>query len=155
MPKKLLITTLLIHPLFFLSICTTANTVPVRPENWGNIISKEHNFYQVSPNIFRSEQPSNQIIPLLEQQNIDIVINLRTSNKDKKILHDTNIELVHIPVNTWAMSKEDLLVVMKTIQIAEQNNQKVLIHCYHGSDRTGTSVAMYRIIFEDWSIEEV
>ncbi len=33
----------------------------------------------------------------------------------------------------------------------EQNQQKVLLHCYHGSDRTGASVAMYRIIFQNWS----
>jgi protein tyrosine/serine phosphatase len=39
-------------------------------------------------------------------------------------------------------------------QIQMQNKtSKVLLHCYHGSDRTGASVAMYRIIFENWSIE--
>ncbi len=43
--------------------------------------------------------------------------------------------------------------VMNILQQAKQKNQKVLIHCYHGSDRTGASVAMYRIIFEDWTIE--
>ena len=30
----------------------------------------------------------------------------------------------------------------------------ILIHCYHGSDRTGASIAMYRIIFENWSTED-
>ena len=43
---------------------------------------------------------------------------------------------------------------MKTIQIAKAHNHKVLIHCYHGSDRTGASVAMYRIIFENWSVND-
>ena len=50
-----------------------------------------------------------------------------------------------------AIDREDLLKVMQQIQHAEQNQQKVLLHCYHGSDRTGASVAMYRIIFQNWS----
>ena len=43
---------------------------------------------------------------------------------------------------------------MQQIQLAKQNNQRVLLHCYHGSDRTGASVAMYRIIFENWAIDD-
>ena len=30
----------------------------------------------------------------------------------------------------------------------------VLVHCWHGSDRTGIVVAAYRIVFEKWSVEE-
>ena len=37
---------------------------------------------------------------------------------------------------------------MQQIKIAKQNDQRVLLHCYHGSDRTGASVAMYRIILK-------
>ena len=43
---------------------------------------------------------------------------------------------------------------MQQIKIAKQNDQRVLLHCYHGSDRTGASVAMYRIIFENWTIDD-
>ena len=27
-----------------------------------------------------------------------------------------------------------------------------MVHCYHGADRTGIMVAMYRIIYHQWSI---
>ena len=30
----------------------------------------------------------------------------------------------------------------------------ILIHCRHGSDRTGVVVAMYRIVFQNWTKEE-
>lgn len=30
----------------------------------------------------------------------------------------------------------------------------VLVHCWHGSDRTGIVVAAYRIVFQKWSMED-
>lgn len=125
-----------------------------RPKNWGTLISNTHNFYQISNDVFRSDQPSNELIPNLKQYNIDTVINLRARNEDAKVLKDQPFNLVHIPIYTWAINREDLLQAMRAIQTAKQHNQKVLIHCYHGSDRTGATIAMYRIIFEHWSIED-
>jgi protein tyrosine/serine phosphatase len=29
----------------------------------------------------------------------------------------------------------------------------VLVHCWHGSDRTGAVVATYRMVFQDWTRE--
>ncbi|MGA9698410.1 MAG: dual specificity protein phosphatase family protein, partial [Acinetobacter sp.] len=70
------------------------------------------------------------------------------------VLASSGFKLVHLPIHTWAMSREDLLQVMRQVQQAKALDQKVLIHCYHGSDRTGASIAMYRIIFENWKIED-
>lgn len=125
-----------------------------RPQHWGSVISQPHNLYQISHDIYRSEQPSNELIPTLKTYQITTVINLRARNEDASVLKDQAFNLIHIPINTWAIDREDLLAVMRSIQTAKKQNHKVLIHCYHGSDRTGTSIAMYRIIFENWSIED-
>lgn len=125
-----------------------------RPQNWAKSLHPSHNFYQISPQVFRSEQPNAELIPQLKAHDIDVVINLRSRNKDLTVLPSKDFKLVHIPIHTWAMSREDLLEVMRQIQQAKALNQKVLIHCYHGSDRTGASIAMYRIIFENWSISD-
>lgn len=45
------------------------------------------------------------------------------------------------------MTEEDLVAIFKQI---EQSQGKVLIHCWHGSDRTGAVVAMYRILYQAW-----
>ncbi len=29
----------------------------------------------------------------------------------------------------------------------------MLVHCYHGADRTGLVVAMYRVIYQGWSLD--
>lgn len=136
--------------------CMTSAVWPdqQRPENWGTAIEGNSNFYQISPFIYRSEQPHSDLLPLLKAHNIQVVINLRSRNADESILPAQDFQLVHIPIQTWAISKEDLLQVMRSIQHAQQNHQKVLIHCYHGSDRTGASIAMYRIIYEHWPVED-
>lgn len=136
-----------------LQACTSP-TAKLRPTTWASPINTHYNFYQVSSWVFRSEHPTSQLIPMLQQQNIDLIINLRTSNPDLILLKNNNIYIQHIPIHTWRMQREDLLKVMQALQHAQQQHQKVLIHCYHGSDRTGAAIAMYRIIFEHWSKQD-
>ncbi|MCX5469875.1 dual specificity protein phosphatase family protein [Acinetobacter nematophilus] len=156
MRLKLLASTALVCLSLNLTGCITTSTLPdhQRPQQWGTVMNKHYNFYRISDTVFRSEQPSTEIIPALEEHNITVVINLRSRDRDKTVLAQHGFELVHVPINTWAIDRDDLLQVMKTIQIAQRNHKKVLIHCYHGSDRTGASVAMYRIIFENWSVDD-
>ena len=133
--------------------CMTTPALPdaERPQHWGQSMQPEHNFYQISETVFRSEQPDQDLVPSLKAQKIDVIINLRSRNQDLKKLSNQGFKLVHIPIHKWAIDRDDLLKVMQQIQHAQQNQQKVLLHCYHGSDRTGASVAMYRIIFQNWS----
>ena len=153
--KKILVTTLLLASLN-LSACMKHTSIDTqhRPKNWATLVDAQHNFYQVSPDVFRSEQPNSSLIPLLKRYQIQTVINLRASDSDTQVLTHQPFHLVHIPINTWAINRQDLLQAMQAIQVAKQQHQKVLVHCYHGSDRTGATIAMYRIIFEHWSIED-
>lgn len=136
--------------------CMTTPALPMetRPAEWGTLLNQADNFYQISADVFRSEQPSAEMKVALKAHDIDVVINLRSRHRDPQYLDIQDFNLVHIPIHTWAMDREDLLAVMHQIQLAKAQQQKVLIHCYHGSDRTGASIAMYRIIFEQWTIEQ-
>jgi len=125
-----------------------------RPQDWGSLVSQTHNFYQISNDVYRSEQPDTAMISELKNHQIRTIINLRAKDADSLVFKNENFNLVHIPINTWAIDRQDLLEVMQQIKIAKQNDQRVLLHCYHGSDRTGASVAMYRIIFENWTIDD-
>lgn len=44
-----------------------------------------------------------------------------------------------------------LLLDAKLKKKKESDRQPVLLHCQHGSDRTGTMCAMYRICVEGWT----
>lgn len=39
-------------------------------------------------------------------------------------------------------------------QINNIKNGAVLVHCYHGADRTGLIVASYRVIYQNWDLNE-
>ena len=135
--------------------CITTPSLPKeqRPTHWAKELNHAENFYQISADVFRSEQPNANLASQIKEHQIDVVINLRNRDLDSTQLKDQNLKLIHIPINTWSINREDLLQVMFEIQQAKAFEQKMLIHCYHGSDRTGASIAMYRIIFEDWSTQ--
>lgn len=136
--------------------CVTTKSWPTetRPAHWGQALQLTDNFYQISPNLYRSEQPDVNLVLSLKQQGIKRVINLRQSNLDAKVFASQPFDPIHIPINTWSINRKQLLDVMRSIQQAEQAQEKVLVHCYHGSDRTGASIAMYRIIFQNWNKQD-
>ena len=154
MNKRIVIVLLMISSSLGGCITSPALSSEQRPQHWGTVLNPTDNFYQISEHVFRSEQPTAELIPQLKAHHINVVINLRSRNADLNVLASSDFKLVHLPIHTWAMSREDLLQVMRQVQQAKALDQKVLIHCYHGSDRTGASIAMYRIIFENWKIED-
>lgn len=134
-------------------ISTTPLNAQLRPQNWATLIDAQNNLYQVSPQLYRSEQPLKEDGAALQQLNIKTVVNLRARNKDAIELAQSNMTLVHVPINTWSISTQQLAQALWQIEQAKPQGS-VLLHCYHGSDRTGVVTAMYRIIYQNWSIAD-
>lgn len=134
-------------------ISTTPLDTSVRPKHWATIVNRQTNLYQVSPQLYRSEQPLKADSAALQQLNIKTVVNLRARNKDAVELAQSNMKLVHVPINTWSISSEQLAQALWQIEQAKPQGN-VLLHCYHGSDRTGLVTAMYRIIYQNWPIAD-
>jgi protein tyrosine/serine phosphatase len=44
--------------------------------------------------------------------------------------------------------------VAEALRIIKTAKSPIVIHCWHGSDRTGLISAMYRILYQGWSKEE-
>lgn len=109
------------------------------------------NVHQVSATLYRSGQPHRKGFKALEAAGFTDVINLRTIWGDRCRAGKSKIQLYHIRVVTTRMSEADLVAIFRQI---ERSEGKVLIHCWHGSDRTGTVVAMYRILYQGWDKEK-
>ena len=125
-----------------------------RPTHWGQSVNSDQNLFKISEMLYRSEQPLAEQATQLKALGIDRIISLRSRNQTAEEFHDQDFLLIHQPIHTWTIDRDDVLAVMHQIQDARSQNQQVLVHCYHGSDRTGTMVAMYRILFEHWQIDD-
>ncbi len=153
-----------------LTACAVAPALPPeqRPLNWaqavGNASIATHglsNLYQVSPVLYRSAQPSADGLTLLNQQmavsyglpkEIKTVLNLRNNDGDGALVMPTGVRYEQITFDTWHV-KEDYVVRFLKI-VRNPANQPVLLHCKHGSDRTGMMTAIYRIVEQGWSKED-
>ncbi|WP_225748598.1 tyrosine-protein phosphatase [Eikenella sp. Marseille-P7795] len=121
---------------------------------WAEPVHKEANLYRVDSKLYRSEQPVAEDAEKLQSLGIKSVVNLRYFNRsaDRKVLADQGIELFNRPLLTWRISPRQ---VAETLYLIEQRQAAgpVLVHCYHGADRTGLIAGMYRIIYQGWSVE--
>jgi uncharacterized protein (TIGR01244 family) len=109
------------------------------------------NCYRVTDRLYRSEQPEAAGMANLAKAGVTTVINLRANHDDAPVAAGTSLKLVHVPIDTWNLSDGDVVAVMRAVESAPG---PVLIHCQHGADRTGTMIAMYRILYQGWSKEE-
>ena len=107
------------------------------------------NFHRVSPTLYRGAQPTAEGMKQLERLGVKTVINLRSFHTDNVELSGTHLRREHLWVKTWHPEDED---VRRFLQIVTDTNATpVFVHCQHGSDRTGTMVAIYRIVVEGWT----
>lgn len=109
-----------------------------------------NNLYKISDSIYRSEQPGKEEMKELEKFGIRTILNLRNYHNDKLEANGTTMTLERIRMNASEISQEQIFQAMKIIK---NSPKPILIHCFHGSDRTGCMVASYRIIFQNWSKE--
>lgn len=109
------------------------------------------NFHRVDEGVYRSGQPNKQEFRLLKNNGFTEILNLRRYHSDQKVVADSSLTLHHIPVRASRIGEEHFLEALRAIKNRKGN---ILIHCHHGSDRTGGVVAMYRIVFQGWSKED-
>lgn len=122
----------------------------LRPADWATPIigAKLSNLYKVDNGIYRSEQPDEENIKDLQQLGVKEVLNLREWHKDNHELKGSSLILDRVKMNAGSVTQNQIIDALRVIK-----NRKgpILIHCWHGSDRTGATIAAYRIIFNNWS----
>ncbi|WP_157953052.1 dual specificity protein phosphatase family protein [Limnobaculum parvum] len=109
------------------------------------------NFYQVDKNLYRSGQPGAEQMQELERRGVKSILNLRNFHTDNREAEGTSLKLYHIPMEAGRFTEQQVIQALKQLYHAPK---PVLIHCWHGSDRTGLMVAMYRMVFLNWSKQE-
>ena len=108
------------------------------------------NVYKIDEGIYRSEQPDQNDFISLQNTGLSEVLNLRRYWKDNKKARKTDLKLHHISMKAGDIKERD---VIKALKLINDRKGPMLIHCWHGSDRTGMLIAMYRVLFQNWTKE--
>ena len=108
------------------------------------------NFHKVDDHFYRSAQPSKKEMKELEAFGIKTILNVRNFIDDDCEIKKTSLKQIKVSMRAKTVSYENLKDAMIAIKHAEK---PILIHCLHGSDRTGATVVAYRVIFNGWSKE--
>ena len=124
-----------------------------RPADWATPMLAVHleNLHQVTPEIYRSEQPDDEAFTELRHFGIQSVLNLRDNHDDDDEAEGTGIALYRDEIETDDIGDAEVVAALRILRKAPK---PVLVHCWHGADRTGCVIAMYRILYQGWTREQ-
>jgi len=149
--------TIILPLLFSLALATHAAESPptprVRPAEWAQPVigAKLDNFFRVSDGLFRSEQPELADLPALQTLGIRAVLTLRDHHDDPKKFAAAGLVLLRHESSAGSLTEADLIAGLRLLRDAPK---PVLVHCWHGSDRTGAVVVAWRMVFQGWTQEQ-
>jgi protein tyrosine/serine phosphatase len=111
------------------------------------------NFGKVNDKLYRGAQPHDAAA--FRRLGAKTVINLRGDHDDFADLQGTDIRYVRIPMKAAFPSEDEVILFLAALRraMADPSRSPVFVHCEAGKDRTGYSIAAYRIIEEGWDAE--
>lgn len=130
--------------------CGVSKAILERPLTWAQKVQNTslQNLYKVDDNLFRSEQPTKIGMKELQDLGVKTILNVRNLRNDNCEGKSTDLILRKKRINTWTIKYDEVVSALKIIQ---ESPKPVLIHCKHGSDRTGCIVAAYRMSIQNWT----
>lgn len=137
-----------------ISISVGVGAQEERPAEWARPIALEGvpNLYKVSDGLYRSAQPSAKGMENLKKIGIKTIVNLRSFHSDRDEIGNTGLAYEHIYMKAWHPEEKEIVRFLQIVTGPERT--PVLVHCQHGSDRTGTMCAVYRIAVQEWAKKE-
>lgn len=144
-----------IATLVFLSLLfvPTAFSAPpaLRPAEWAQplVVVGMKNFYRIDAKLYRSAQPDEDGFAAIKRLGITTILSLRDLHSDDEA-EGLGLNLQRIEMEAGKITIPQLVAALRIIRAADG---PVLIHCWHGSDRTGAVSAIYRIVMQGWSQE--
>jgi len=125
-----------------------------RPSAWAQAIALEGvpNLHQVSSDLYRSAQPSAPGMKNLKNMGIRTIVNLRSFHSDRDEIGKIDLDYERITMKTWHIDRKEAVRFLRWA--TDPHRTPVLVHCQHGSDRTGVLCALYRIAVQGWTKDE-
>jgi protein tyrosine/serine phosphatase len=112
------------------------------------------NFQKVDDHVYRGAQPTNKGFKDLAERGIKTVVDLRDIGEhsqadEQKAVTDLGMRYVSIPMQGMSTPKDKQIVAVLAL-LNDVTSGPVFVHCKRGADRTGTVIAVYRILHDGW-----
>ncbi len=116
-------------------------------------LSGVRNFGEVTPNLYRGGQPNAEGFAGLAKMGINIVVDMRGDRRqEREVIKHLGMQYVPIP---WHCPHPRDAVFAQFLMLLRKNpDAKVFVHCLLGDDRTGMTIAAFRIVEQGWTAEE-
>jgi protein tyrosine phosphatase (PTP) superfamily phosphohydrolase (DUF442 family) len=114
------------------------------------------NLFRLTAQLYRSAQPTKEGFAFLARtMGIKTIVNLREWHSDSSLAAGTGLTLRRVPINTWNIGDDNGDKIVRALRYISEAETRgpVLVHCQHGSDRTGAIIALYRILYQGQSKE--
>lgn len=110
------------------------------------------NLHKVDAKLYRSAQPTAEGMTNLVALGVKTVVNLRDNHSDSDEIGGLPLVANRIEIFTGNPKFDQVKAFLAIMD--DTNAVPVLVHCQHGADRTGTMCALYRILRQDWKVED-
>lgn len=110
------------------------------------------NLFKVGDDLYRSGQPTVAGFRNLDALGIRSCMSLRAHCRDLGDAKGAAVLCVWRPILGVSVSAGDLEEMI--LDLRYRLPRPVLVHCYHGADRTGLLCAAYRVLVENWTVEQ-
>ena len=112
------------------------------------------NFAQVTPNLYRSGQPTQAGVAKIQSQGIKTILKLNADDpaeSDWAASDGLGLETV-LMSNKVSPTFAQVDAALAIIQ--DPSQQPVLVHCHLGKDRTGAVIGAYRVVVQGMSVDQ-
>lgn len=155
---------LAISAVFVSSMCATSR-VPQMANPGSSANPIEHSFAprltitgvpnagKITAGLFRGGQPSEQGFAALAGMGINVVVDLRGSREGERE-RVTKLGMQYVPIPWHCPFPRDEVFARFLALLRQNPGKKVFVHCRLGDDRTGMTIAAYRMAEQGWTAEE-
>ena len=110
------------------------------------------NFALVSEDLYRGAHPTREGFIELQKMGLKTIVSLRETRSDRGGMEGLGLRYVHIRFNPAGPEDAEVAAFMQVMR--DPACLPVFVHCLEGSDRTGTVVAVYRVMEQGWPMDE-
>lgn len=115
------------------------------------------NFHEVTAGLYRGAYPGEKGLCFLKDMGIKTIISFRWRKASRKaeqaLVTALGMNFINIPLTYWSYPRQEQIEDFLAL-LDEESNYPLFVHCFHGADRTGLLIGIFRIIRCGWSFED-